>query len=123
MRSFSLSHFASFAAEVERPHALAHQRDQLVVDDAHQRLAGRQALVELLADDLGAHRLDERLDDRQRHVGFEQRHAHLAQRVCDVLVGQAPAAAQAFDDALQALGQFVEHGRKKRVADGRERIV
>ena len=90
------------------------------MNDADQRLTRRQALVDLLADDLGADRVDERLDDRQRDVRFEQRHAHLAQGVVDVLVGQAPAAAQAFDDALQALGQFVEHGKAmKRLAVGR----
>ena len=43
-------------------------------------------------------RIDERLDDRQCDIGFEQRHAHLAQRIGDVLFGQTAAAAQALDD-------------------------
>ena len=81
LQSRQQDHDRRLRPQVERPHALAHQRDQLVVDDADQRLARRQALVELLPDDLGAHRLDERLDDRQRDVRFQQRHAHLAQRV------------------------------------------
>ena len=132
LRSFSLSHFASLPAEVVLP-APCRPASRITTGGCARRLSGRtpspisaissswmmrdqrlarrQALVDLLPDDLGADRLDERLDDRQRDVGLEQRHAHLAQRVGDVLVGQAPAAAQAFDDALQAFGQLVEHGK------------
>ena len=39
--------------------------------------------------------VDEALHHRQRDVGLEQRHAHLAQRLGDVLFGDAAAAAQA----------------------------
>ena len=52
---------------------------------------------------------DERLDDRQRDVGLEQRQAHFAQRVLDVGVGEARFAAQRLDDARQAFGQGFEH--------------
>jgi hypothetical protein len=131
LRSFSFSHFASLAAEVvfagalqsrqqdhdrrlrpqvQRPHALAHQRDQLVVDDADQRLAGRQALVELLPDDLGTHRIDERLDHRQRDVRLEQRHAHLAQACLQYSRRSVARGRAGFDDALQALGHLSNMG-------------
>ena len=56
-------------------------RGQLAVHDADQRLARRQAADHLLAERLLAHARDEILDHRQRDVGFEQRHAHLAQGV------------------------------------------
>ena len=96
-------------AQVQRPDARAHQRDQLIVDEFDQHLAGRQALVELLADHLAADGVDEALDHRQRDIRLQQRHAHLAQGVGDVLLGEAPATAQALHDALQAFSQFVEH--------------
>jgi hypothetical protein len=80
------------------------------VDDFDQHLARRQALVELVADHLGANRVDEAFHHRQGNICLQQRHAHLAQCVGDVLVGEAPAAAQAFHHALQAFSQFVEHG-------------
>ena len=44
---------------------------------------------DLLADRLVLDRRDEVLDDGQRDVGLEQREPHLAQRVLDVVVGQA----------------------------------
>jgi hypothetical protein len=105
-------------AQIDGPHAGSHQRDQLVMDDLDERLARRQALVNLEAHDFAADGLDEGLHHGQCDVRFQQRHAHLAQCVADVLVGQPSAAAQVLDDALQALGQFVEHG-KNRVRIGR----
>jgi 2-keto-4-pentenoate hydratase len=64
----------------------------------------------------------ERLDDRQRDVGLEQGHAHLAQGVSDVVLGQPTAATEAFDDGCQASGKLVEHagGSLGRVADARK---
>ncbi len=96
-------------AQVERAHALAHHAHEFVVDDLDQRLAGREALVDLLADDLRLDAVDEGLDDRQRDVRLEQRHAHLAQRVGDVFLGQPAAAAKAFDDGRKTGGKLVEH--------------
>ena len=78
--------------------------------DADQRLSRREA-----ADHFRAHRLflhcgDEILHHRQRHVGLEQRDAHLAQRFLDVGFGEARFAADRLDDAREAGGQVVEHG-------------
>ena len=58
--------------------------------------------------------LDEGLDHRQRDVGLEQRHAHLAQGLGDVVFGDAAAAAQGVDRARQAGGQVFEkcHGAR-----------
>ncbi len=80
------------------------------MNHAHQRLARRQRADDVRADGLGAHGGDEVLDDRERDVGFEQREAHLAQRVLDVFVGQPRLAAQLLHDAAEPLGQVVEHG-------------
>ena len=73
------------------------------MDDADQRLPGRQRADDLLADRLVLDRRDEVLDDRQRDVGLEQREPHLAQRVLDVGVGEPRLAAQLLDDARQPL--------------------
>ena len=61
------------------------------------------------ADRLRPHRVDELADDRQRHVGFEQRHADLAQRGVDIGLGQRAAPAQPVEDVAQTFAQTVEH--------------
>jgi hypothetical protein len=96
--------------EVELGGAVAHQRGQLAVHDADQRLARRERAAHLLADGLLAHARDEILDDRQRDIGLEHREAHLAHGVGDVGFGEAGFAAQRLDDARQPFGQLVEHG-------------
>src|SRR5205085_9386320 len=52
---------------------------------------------------------DELLDHRQRHIGFEERHANLAHRLIDIGFRQRPAPAQAVEGVGQALLQRVEH--------------
>jgi hypothetical protein len=89
---------------------LAHQDDERVVHHLDHRLPGREAGQHLLADGLGTHIVDECLHHRQRHVRFEQRHAHLAQGVTDIGLGQARLAAQALERGLQATGQVLKHG-------------
>ena len=48
--------------------------------------AGRQALEDLLIDRPVAHAIDERLDDLEVDVRFEQRHPDLAERGLDGLL-------------------------------------
>ena len=73
---------------------LAHDRDQFVVDDLDQRLARRQAANHFLAQRLVAYGVDELLDHRQRDVGFEQRHAHFAQTVANIVFAETALPAQ-----------------------------
>jgi hypothetical protein len=75
--------------------------------DADQGLAGGQRADDFLAERLFLDAGDEILDHRQRDVGFEQGHAHFAQHVGDVVLGQAGLAAQVLDDAAEALGKVV----------------
>jgi hypothetical protein len=77
---------------------------------ADQRLARREAAEHFLAERLGAHRIDEVLHHRKRDVGLEQRDAHFAQRVLDVVLRQPRFAAHGLDDLAEARGQVVEHG-------------
>ena len=97
-------------AQIEGLRAAAHQRHQFIVDDADQRLARRQAALHIGADRLDLHRFDEALDHGQRHVGLEQRHAHFAQALGDVVFGETAAAAQRVDGLGKPFGQFGEHG-------------
>jgi hypothetical protein len=81
------------------------------VHHADQRLSRRQRADDLLAEGFFLDAGDEFLDHRQGHIGFEQGHAHLAQHVGDVVFGQTCLAAEILDDAAEALGEVVEHGR------------
>ena len=54
--------------------------------------------MNLETDGARLHRVDELTHHRQRDVGLEQRHPHLAQRVGDVIFGEATAAGQTVDD-------------------------
>jgi hypothetical protein len=87
---------------------------RLALHDAHQRLAGREALQDLLADGLLAHLRDEVAHHRQRDVGLEQREPDLAQHLLGVRLGQAGLAAQRLDDAREALRQVFQHADRLR---------
>jgi hypothetical protein len=78
--------------------------------DLDQHLAGCQALQHLLPGRPLAHPVDEILDHRQRDVGLEQRHAHLAQGVLDIVRAQPALAAKVPDGAGQAFAETVKHG-------------
>ena len=95
--------------ETERRRAAAHERRELALDDADQRLARRERADDLLANGLLAHRGYEIPDHGQRYIGFEQRHAHFAQSVLDIGVGQPRFAAQLLHDTAEPCGQIVKH--------------
>ena len=60
---------------------------------------GFERAHDLLAQRLVLHAGDEVAHDRQRHVGLEQGHAHLAQHVLHVAFGDAGLAAHLLDQA------------------------
>ena len=81
------------AGERELGIAAAHERGQLLVDDAHDLLPGREALRHVRAERPLAHARDELLHDLEVDVRLEQREADLAHGAGDrVLVEPAPAA-------------------------------
>ncbi len=63
----------------------AQRLDQLVADDLDHLLGGRQRGQHLFALRLFLDGFDELLDDAEMDVGFEQRHANLAQRGFHIL--------------------------------------
>ena len=78
---------------------LANQLDQLLVNNAHQGLAGGQAVQHFLAQGLLLHLVDEFLDHGQGHVGFQQCEANFAQHFLRVGLGNAGFAFDIFDNA------------------------
>jgi hypothetical protein len=102
-------HGGRLGGEVDVAHALAHGGGQLLVDDAHQRLAGLERAQHLLAQRLFLHAGDEVAHHGQGHVGFEQGHAHLAQHVLHVGFGDAGLAAHLLDEAREFFGKGGGH--------------
>ena len=91
---------------------VAEQRQHLVADDADDLLRRRQALEDLLVDRAIAHAVDERLDDLEVDVRFEQRHPDLAERGLDGRFRQPGFAAKGAENALEAVAERFEHGRR-----------
>ena len=69
---------------------VAEERQHLVADDLDDLLRRRQAPQDVLPHRPVAHAIDERLDDLEVDVGFEQRQPNLAQRRLDVAPSAAP---------------------------------
>jgi len=57
-----------------------------------------------------SHPIDERLDDLEIDVGFEQGEANLAERSLDVLGRQPRIAAKRLENVLQPRAEGLEHG-------------
>ena len=66
----------------------AHQLFELGAHNLHKSLARGQALRDFGADRAILDLIDEVFDHRQSHVSFEQRHAHFAQGVFDIVLSQ-----------------------------------
>ncbi len=88
---------------------VAEQRQHLVAHDAHDLLCRRQAPQNRFADRLRPNPIDERLDDAEVDVRFEQREPNLPQRDIDGRLGQPRLAAERLEDVLQAGAERFEH--------------
>ncbi len=88
----------------------AHHRHQFVMHDLDQHLPGREAPGQLGADRAFLYLFDELAYHRQRHIGFQQRHANFPQGILDIVIGQATLAAHAVEDGGQPGGKILEHG-------------
>ena len=83
----------------------AQRRDQLVVHDLDDHLAGRDRLHHLDADRLLLDLVGEGARHVERDVGFEQRAAHFAHRRIDVGFGERAAAGEAVENAAKLFRQ------------------
>ena len=68
--------------------------DHLVEDNLDDHLSRGDAAHYLGPNCFGSHRGDEVLDHRQGHIGFQQRHAHLAHGRRNIAFGEAAVAHQ-----------------------------
>src|SRR5205823_3188607 len=98
--------------EFERGILRAEQLDHFVVDDFDDLLPGLDALNDLLAEGLFLDALDEVAGDLEIHVGVQQGHSHLAQRVGDVGIRDFSQAAQVSENVLELAAERIEHGIK-----------
>ena len=89
------------AREGESRCARAHQRRQLVVDDLHDLLAGRDALQHVLAERALAHLRHEVLDDLEIDVRLEQREPDLPHRTGDRLLVETSSLPEVAERALE----------------------
>ena len=95
--------------EVDVGYPLAHGGGQFAVDDADQRLPGLERAQHFLAQRLLFDAGNEVAHHGQRHVSFEQGHAHLAQHVRDVGLGDAGLATHLLDEAREFVGKGGGH--------------
>ncbi len=102
-------HHRRLGGQIQGVVGVAHGVHQLVVDDLDERLARVKAFQHLLTEGLFLDLLHELLDHRQGHVGLQQRLAHLAQGVADIVFGELPLAGQAFQRLTQAVREILEH--------------
>ena len=92
---------------------VAEQRQHLVAHDAHDLLVGRQAAEHFLVDGPIADAIDERLDDLEVDVRFEQRHPDFPERQLDGLFGEPALSANTAENVLQPIGEGLEHGHPR----------
>ncbi len=89
---------------------LAHELDQLIIDNLDKHLPRRQAFHHFLPQRRFAHLVDEVFHHRQRHIGFQQGQTHFTQGVTNIVFAQTPLATQVFKSLGEFLGQIVKHG-------------
>ena len=88
--------------------------DHLLVDDIDDLVHRREALRDVGAKGTFANARHEILDDLVVDVCLEQGEAHFAKGLVEVFFGYCPAPAEAPENALQLIGQRVEHIYKMR---------
>jgi hypothetical protein len=95
--------------EHERPMLPAERRGQLVTDDLHDLLRGREAPHDLLGERSRAHPGEEVIDDLEGDVGLEQRRAHALEGLIHLLGVELSPRLELLEDRVQTAGQRVEH--------------
>ena len=97
-------HGRRLRGQVERLVLFAHRRHQLVADDFDELLTRGQAFIDFMADRALFHAADEITNHRKRNVRFQQRHAHFAQGVFNIVFCKASAAANVAQRTRQTIG-------------------
>ena len=89
---------------------VAEEGHHFVADDLDDLLRGGEAPGHVLAHRAIPDPVDERLDDLEVDVGFEQREPNLAQRGLDVLRRQPRFAPERLEHVLETCAEGLEHG-------------
>ena len=97
------------AAELERRRGAAERPDELAVHELDEVLLRREAPQHLLAERVPLHGVDEVAHDRDVHVRFEQRQAHVTERFLDVALRDPPLALQLAEERVELLAEGLEH--------------
>ncbi len=108
--------------QVDAGSGSAHQLYELAVQDADERLAGRQACGHLGADRLRLDGIDEGANHRQGHIGLQERYPHLPQGFADILLRDTSAAPEVVQGAREPGCQIVEHGKPLQPIRGTPRL-
>ena len=93
-------HARPLVRRLQSAFGIAEERDHFVADDLDDLLRRRQAPEHILPQRAIAHAVDERLDDLEIDVGFEQREANLAERRLHVLGSQPCLAPKGLENVL-----------------------
>ncbi len=92
--------------EIERAGVAAEERGQLVMENLHDLLAGRDTAQDFFAQRLVFHLGDELFRHLVIDVGLEEREAHLAHGVGDVHLRDRAVAAEILEDVLQFIAEL-----------------
>ena len=96
--------------QIDIGHALAHGGGQLAVHQADQGLTRCERAHHLLAQGFVFDPGNELAHHGQRHIGLEQSHAHLAQHVGDIGLGDAGLTTEVLDQFGKLVGKCGGHG-------------
>src|SRR5262249_6853964 len=91
----------------------AEEREHLVPDNLDHLLGRSQAAQDFLIERALANAIDERLDDLEVDVGFEQRHPDFPEARLDRFFRQPSFAANRAEDILEAAAERVEHPNRR----------
>ena len=105
--------------EIERRGIPAEKGGDLVVEDLHDLLAGRDRAQDGFTEGLFLDPGDEILRHGELDVGLEQGEAHFAKGVGDVRLGDLAVTTEFLEGFLKAVGEVGEH--RERAASRRKR--
>ena len=88
----------------------AHEGRQLLIDHLDHLLARRERFENVTPHGALTDALEERANDLDVDVRFEQGQTHLAQRLRDVVLAEAAEATQPLEDVVQPVAEPLEHG-------------
>ena len=99
--------------------------DQFVVDDLDDLLPGIQSPRDFRPHRALTHSCNERFDDAEMHIRFEQCQAHFAHRCVYICFGEFSSPSELVKDLVESVGKIFKHSQfgKKSTKDVTERFL